>query len=186
MTIMTRFIRLFKADVHGVMDQLEDKGLLLSQYLREMENSLGQKKAQLRSLSERIDRWVAHTQRQTVEINKIDQDLDLALSKEKTDIARMLIRRRLGIEAAAGELEEQLSESKKQKACLVETIKDQQLQYETLKARAETWQRRSENDPFVSAARSFSVDGRSGQIRDEEIELELIRRKQALAQDGAA
>jgi len=112
--------------------------------------------------------------------------VDLALSKEKTDIARMLIRRRLGIEAAAGELEEQLSAAKKEKACLVETIKDQQLQYETLKARAETWQRRSENDPFVSAARSFSVDGRSGQIRDEEIELELIRRKQALAQDGAA
>ena len=33
MSIMTRFVRIFKADIHGVMDQLEDKGLLLKQYL---------------------------------------------------------------------------------------------------------------------------------------------------------
>ena len=34
MGIMTRFMRLCKADMHGVIDRLEDKGLLLKQYLR--------------------------------------------------------------------------------------------------------------------------------------------------------
>ena len=32
MGIMTRIMRLCKADLHGVMDQLEDKELLLKQY----------------------------------------------------------------------------------------------------------------------------------------------------------
>lgn len=185
MTIMTRCIRLFKADVHGVMDQLEDKELLLKQYLREMETSLDQKEAQLNTLSTRIDRLAAHTQRQTDEISKIDQDVDLALSKEKNDIARMLIRRRLDIEAAMGEIKHQISAASKEKASLVETVRDQQLQYETLKARAETWHRRSENEPFASAAQSFSTDVSAIHIRDEQIELELIRRKAALAKDGA-
>jgi len=40
MAILTRIIQLFKADIHGVMDQLEDQGLLLKQHLRDMEESL--------------------------------------------------------------------------------------------------------------------------------------------------
>ena len=43
MGIMSRMLRLWKADLHGVMDQLEDKALVLKQYLREMEVSLKQK-----------------------------------------------------------------------------------------------------------------------------------------------
>ena len=185
MTIMTRFIRLFKADVHGVMDQLEDKELLLKQYLREMETSLDQKEAHLNTLSTRIDRLDAHTRRQTDEINKIDQDVNLALSREKNDIARILIRRRLNIEAAVGDIKDQISAASKEKARLEETVREQQVQYETLKARAETWHQRSENEPFASAARSFPKDVSSIYIRDEQIELELIRCKAGLAKGGA-
>jgi phage shock protein A len=184
MTIMTRFARLFKADVHGVMDQLEDKGLLLRQYLREMETSLRQKEAQIRALSENIDRLTARTQRQKAEMAKIDQDVDLALSMEKDDIARKLIRRRLDIEAATGHLEEQIVDGSKEKARLTEIIRDQRLQYETFQARADTWQQQIGNESFASAARSFPDLETSTQIRDEEIELELIRRKKALAKEG--
>jgi phage shock protein A len=167
------------------MDQLEDKELLLKQYLREMETSLDQKKAQLKTLSARIDRLTVHTQHQTDEIDKIDQDVDLALSKEKNDIARMLIRRRLDVEAAVGKIKDQISAASNEKASLVETISDQELQYETLKARAETWHSLAENEPFADAARFFPTDVSSIQIRDEQIELELIRRKAVLAKDGA-
>jgi hypothetical protein len=43
MAILARIIRLFKADIHGVMDQIEDQGLLLKQHLRDMEDSLVQR-----------------------------------------------------------------------------------------------------------------------------------------------
>ena len=52
MGIMTRIMRVWRADLHGVMDQLEDKGLLLKQYLREMEDSLQQKTARCEQLTE--------------------------------------------------------------------------------------------------------------------------------------
>ena len=186
MTIITRFVRLFKADVHGVMDQLEDKGLLLRQYLREMETSLGQKERQLGALSERMDRLSSHMERNTAEMRKLDTDVDLALSKQKDEIARMLIRRHRNLEIAVGHQEEQLAAATLERTRLVEIIKDQRLQYETVQARSEAWHQRSVDKPFVDAARSFPGDHHPLNIRDEEIELELIRRKEALGKGGAA
>jgi phage shock protein A len=186
MAMMTRLVRLFKADVHGVMDQLEDKGLLLRQYLREMETSLGQKEGQLSALSERMDRLSTHVQRHRAEMRKLDKDVDLALSKEKDEIARMLIGRHRDLEIAVGHLEEQVAATSQESTRLVETIRSQKLQYETLQARAEAWQQRSADEAFFSAAQSFPGDRNPLDVRDDEIELELIRRKETLGKGGAA
>ena len=50
MAILTRIFRLFKADIHGVMDHIEDQGLLLKQHLRDMEESLVQKEAKIKQM----------------------------------------------------------------------------------------------------------------------------------------
>ena len=59
MGIMTRFTRLCKADLHGVLDQLEDKGLLLKQSLRDMESEIGRKETKLGQMTTERD----HTHR---------------------------------------------------------------------------------------------------------------------------
>ena len=53
MGIASRMVNIFKADVHGVVDQFEDQGLLLKQYLRDMAEALSQKEAELYSAQER-------------------------------------------------------------------------------------------------------------------------------------
>jgi len=108
MGIMTRMLRLCKADVHGVMDQLEDKGLLLKQYLREMQTSLGHKQRQVAALTQRIGRLGSQIARHREEMDKLEGDLNLALNKQKDDIARMLIRRRRALETASIHLKEQV------------------------------------------------------------------------------
>ena len=184
MTIMTRLVRLLKADVHGVMDQFEDRGLLLRQSLREMETSLGQKEARLKALSGCIGRLTRQAARHREEMEKLDQDVDLALSKAKDDIARMLIRRHLALESAVGLLKAQIQTTSTKKGKLAEIIRDQKLRYETLKAQAETWQQQGANDVPGTSARSFAGDGDPTAIRDEEIELALIRRKEAFKKQG--
>lgn len=186
MTLLTRFVRLFKADVHGVMDQMEDKRLLLRQYLREMETSLGRKEAQLASLGERIARMTDQAGRHRQEMDKLEKDLDLALSRDKDDIARMLIRRRRAFETAVGHLDGRIASLSREQTGLAETIAGQKLQYASLETRTEAYCRHASNDddPFTSAAQAFAFDRSPMEVRDEEIELELIRRKEALNRGG--
>ena len=47
MGIASRMVNIFKADIHGVMDQFEDRVLLLKQHLRDMAQTLNQKEADI-------------------------------------------------------------------------------------------------------------------------------------------
>jgi len=186
MAIMTRMLRLCKADAHGVMDQLEDKGLLLRQYLREMEASLAHKDQTLMHLTQRIERLAEQTARCSREMEKLEPDLDLALAKEKDDIARMLIRKRRTMDIAAARMEEQVAAMTREKARLSETLAGQRLQYETLKAKADAHCRRAGEHLFDEAAHPEGGRWVSPEPSEEEIELELLRRKESLGKGGAS
>lgn len=186
MGIMTRMLRLCKADVHGVMDQLEDKGLLLKQYLREMEASLGHKAQQVSTLTRRIGRLTGQISRHAGEMNKLERDLTLALQKEKDDIARMLIRRRRALEAASSHLKEQIDTMTHEKTQLSETLSQQRLQYETLKAKADTYCFQATDRLFETASGRHAGTVYSTEPVDEEIELELLTRKEALQKGGTS
>lgn len=184
MGIMTRILRVCKADVHGVMDQLEDKGLLLKQYLREMETNLGHKEQQVSSLTQRIGRLTGQITRQVKEMDKLERDLTLALEKEKDDIARMLIRRRRALETASSHLKEQVEAMTQEKIELSETLAHQRLQYDTLKAKAGSFCHQATDRLFETPSHHREGIFASVDSSDEEIELELLERKEALQKGG--
>jgi phage shock protein A len=177
-------LRLCKADVHGVMDQLEDKGLLLKQYLREMDADLNQKKREVKLLSQRIEDLERQIVRQGEEMKKIEGDLDLALEKEKNDIARMLIRQRQMLAAACQHLEAQVETGTREKEALKATLTDQKLQYETLKVKADAYCRRAGSRLLEAETNLKAEKWSSLEPREEEIELELLRRKETLREKG--
>ena len=72
MAIMTRLLRLWKADLHGVMDRMEDKGLLLKQYLREMEESLREKQARQQLLSRSLHQLEWDLEHRMQEVEKLE------------------------------------------------------------------------------------------------------------------
>jgi len=90
---MTRFVRIWKADVHGVMDQLEDKGLLLRQCLRDMEKDLEIKQEKLNRMKASLGQVRQELERHDRELAKHEQDLQVAIEKDRDDIARMLIKK---------------------------------------------------------------------------------------------
>lgn len=184
MGIMSRMFRLCKADVHGVMDQLEDKGLLLKQYLREMETSLGYKEQQVNALTQRSDRLKRQVANHSEEMQKLEQNLTLALKKQKDDIARILIRRRQALETASGQLKEQVETIAQEKTQLLETLASQHLQYETLKAKADAYCRRSGEHLFDTVVHHNTGDWTTVDANNEKIELELLQRKEALHKGG--
>ena len=93
MGILSRVVRLCKADLHGVMDQMEDKELLLKQHLREMQAVMAGRQARIDQLEDALGNgqrdWAMHAK----QVQALEEDLDLAVARGKDDIARMLIRK---------------------------------------------------------------------------------------------
>lgn len=184
MGILSRMLKLFKADVHGVMDQMEDKGLLLKQCLREMESELKEKQTRLTQITHSCQQVERDLYQRREEVRKLEKDLDLAVRKEKDDIARMLIRKRRTLEGSCEQLGYQIENLSVEKSHLAETLDQQRLQYDQLKIKVASFCRHSEQKGFEQAA--VAVDSLSGwqTPTQEEIELELLQRKEALQQGG--
>ena len=133
MGVFSRLFRLCKADLHGVMDQLEDKGLLLKQYLREMAFELDAKETQLEKISQTCRCLKNDLMRQEQMFQNLEKDLDLAICQEKDDIARVLIRKRCTLAMGQERLQLQLNTLKEEKDKISEKLMAQRLQYEQLK-----------------------------------------------------
>lgn len=171
--------------MHGVMEQLEDKSLLLKQYLREMETSLQQKHshaAQLRRTCEQIsnDLTVRAKERE-----KVEKDIELAIRKEKDEIARKLIRKRITLQTDGERLQAQLQQLQEESDRLSGVIDEQQRQYEQLKVKATAYCQQAELRTFESNSQAWAEPLGSSLISDDEVELELLRCKEAFSQGGA-
>lgn len=186
MGIMTRVLRLWKADMHGVMDQLEDKSLLLKQCLREMETSLELKQNRMRKLEricEQIRNDLSVREKERV---RLENDLDLAVRKEKDDIAKLLIRKQFAHKADSERLAAQLKQHEEQSQRLAHLLNEQQSQYEQLKIKAAGYLRETEQ-PFGDADDAvWSSVSATRMPSDEEVELALLRYKETLGQGGAS
>ena len=184
MSIFARILRLCKADLHGVMDQLEDKGLLLKQCLREMEESLKHKEVRLDQISrscEQIQRALAQRNEEAL---ALERDLDLAVSKEKDDIARMLVRKRRVLQGGSGQLQRQLETLTEEKSQVSGTLEKQRLQYDQLKAKAAAFCCQAEQYRYDDAMAACDDASAWRTPSEQEIELELLQRKEAARQGG--
>ena len=86
---------LLAADAHGVVESLEERSLLLKQYLREAERALDDERLRLESVRDdarRLAKTIADHERA---VAALDEDLALALAAGKDDLARFAIRRLL-------------------------------------------------------------------------------------------
>ncbi len=184
MGILSRIVRLCRSDLHGVMDQLEDKHLLLKQYLREMEDDLKHKRARLVRMEQDGQDLRRDLENRRQALGKMEEDLRLAVARDKDDIARMLIRRRRTLEAGCAGLQDRLDRLQEARNRLSETVGQQTLQYEQLKARADILHRQSRQDRNRPPDGFADSDWPWPAPSDEEVELELLQRKEALAPGG--
>ncbi len=180
MAIMTRFIRLCKADVHGVMDQLEDKGLLLKQHLRDMEENLEHKEARLRAMLGYREQAERQVDRHDKEIQKLEQDLTLAIQKDKDDFARFVIKKLKPLRSHREELRQHMEGLDKETAQFRDCLEEQRRQYEQLQLKAASFLQRSEREEWEEAIFTVAPMRAWAEPSEEEVELELLALKEAL------
>jgi len=180
MGIFTRIVRICKADIHGVMDQLEDQGLLLKQHLRDMEKALSQKEARLKKLLASRRQTLQEMDKHKEEIKKIEQDLTISIEKDRDDIARMLIRKLKPMTLHRDELHRHMVAMDREIDQMQEIVEKQRQQYEQFLLKSKAFDHKREQQEWEKHMSSFVPERMSQDIPDEEIELELIQRKEAI------
>jgi phage shock protein A len=124
------------------------------------------------------------------EVQKLGGDLDLALHKEKDDIARLLIRKRRSLDGSCDQLKHQIEALTKENDRLSETLARQRLHYDGLKLKVTAFRQQAQAAGYADAIafdEAIAPEGSPqpwGAPTEEEIELELLQRKEALQEGG--
>ncbi len=177
MSIATRFARLWKADLHGVMESIEDKGLLLKQCLREMQDELESKEAALNTLVKKKEKAKQEQETLQQENSKVEKDLEAAVNMDKDDISRFLIKKRLLLCRHLQELANHIQRLEQDIMHAREAVAARKAQYEQIQLRASEFFRTAENKEWEHLFSEIILPTTFQEPSDEEVELELLKRK---------
>ena len=180
MGIMTRMINIFKADIHSVMDQLENREFMLKQHLRDMGEILARKDARLKRMLVSKSRMQHQQEKYRQQCQTLEQDLTAAIQKDKAQIARLLIRKLKPLKRMLDELDRTGRSLSAEIVSLQEGLEQQRMQYEQLRYRSLTYFRKSEMPPWESVLSPLAADETIAEMTAKEVDLELLRRKEAL------
>lgn len=180
MALINRISRLFKADFHAVLDQIEEPEALLKQAIRDMEDELAAAEQRIALKAHDQEALTVRKDELQSAIVDIDGELDLCFESEKDDLARGLIRKKLEAERLLKRLnsnhaanEQYLSEQRAR-------LDENNATLEGLRQKAELFMQRppvhksgsSEFDDVAWMAREMTVG-------DDEIEIAYLREKSA-------
>lgn len=180
MSIATRFVRLWKADLHGVMESIEDKGLLLKQCLREMQDELECKEAALNTLVKKKEKARQEQESLHKENSKVEKDLEAAVSMGKDDISRFLIKKRLLLCRHLQELDNHTKRLEQDIMNAQEAVTARKSQFEQVQLRASEFFRSAENKEWEHMFSEIIPPATFQEPSGEEVELELLKRKKKL------
>jgi phage shock protein A len=98
MALINRISRLFKADFHAVLDQIEEPEQLLKQAIRDMEDDLANTEQRINLCAHDQDALSGRKHELESAFAEIDAQLDLCFESKKDDLAKSLIRKKLEAE----------------------------------------------------------------------------------------
>ncbi|MCP4334989.1 MAG: hypothetical protein GY785_20235 [Gammaproteobacteria bacterium] len=174
MALVTRLTRLFQADFHAVLDRIEEPDLQLKQAVREMQLALDQDRQGQRLLQHQAAQLAKSVSSMTASLTALDEELDICLAAKKDDLARDLVRRKLGAEKQLRTTGEQSARVELQQHAMERQIEEQGQQLDSMKQKLELLV--SCNDNPLGA-----TPGQGDTIRSEEVEIALLREKERRA-----
>ena len=180
MGIMTRLAKIFRADIHGVMDLMEDQGLLLKQHLRDMEEALSLNEVKLNNMLVSRKQAREEYDKYNRQSEALEQDLTVAVQKNKNTIARMLIRKIKPLNSLRNELAGHIKTFDEEILNYQNHLDQQRLHYEQLKHRSIKFFHQTQMQEWHDDMSTIVTSGQYSDLSEEEIELELLKRKEAL------
>lgn len=177
MVLISRISRLFRADLHAVLDRIEEPELLLRQAIREMEDSLVQDEQRSRLLQQEQRQLSSRQNQFEQELKQIKEKLGICFRSNEEDLARKLIRRRLETKQFCNHLSEK-------RKTLEDSIGELSSQLEQNRARLDSMRQKAEllitDDQGQHPEDDWSMP--DYRIADEDVEVAFLREKQQRSQ----
>lgn len=174
MALIHRVTRLFTADLHAVLDRIEEPEVLLRQAIREMEEELAASEQRMQSL--RRESEALQRRRDGIEqsLDGVDEQLDVCFASGEESLARSLIRRRLEAERVLSALAERREATEKLIGETQTTLTENRAHLESLRQKAELLT----EDARVQAP---GGDEPAFNVGADEVEVVFLREKQRRA-----
>lgn len=178
MALINRISRLFKADFHAVLDQIEEPEALLKQAIRDMEDDLASTEQGIRLCAHDQEALTQRKGELESAISDFDVQLDLCFDSGKDDLAKNIIRKKLEAERLLKRLNKNLAVNAKHLDEQRTLLEQNSATLESLRQKAELFAQQaparndgnSEFDDITWMAREMAVG-------DDEVEIAYLREK---------
>lgn len=137
MTLITRLTKLLKADMHAVLDKVEEPSALLKQSIREMEDAIASDERQVRLWQCEQEQLVKKIEQLTSTLADLEDKGELCFKSQKDDLARAMVKRKLETLQAKTKLEETLNIIKENSIRLSSQLIEQHEQLAEIKQKSE-------------------------------------------------
>jgi len=170
MSLMTRFARLFRADLNALLDRAEEPETLLRLSLREMEEALEEDRRHSLALARRREALAAALAERGHTVQNLLAETALCLDAGQDGLARGAVKRRLEAERALQALGRQRAALDTEWAEGQARIAENQRRLEAIRQQAEA---------LALLGHTGADDWRGdGPVDDDEVEVALLREKQ--------
>jgi len=137
MALINRMSRLLTADVHAVLDRIEEPDVLLKHAIREMEEELARNEQRIRVLEH--DRGALADRHRKVQalLAELATELDVCFAAGNDELARKVLKRRLETERLERQMIERREIVDKDLAASRKTVDEQREQLDVMRQKAE-------------------------------------------------
>lgn len=179
MALINRLTRLIKADLHTVIEQLEEPIMLLKQSVREMEEALQEEQQQLKQLQHQLSKTTTHSQTIKSSISETNEELNTCFDAGNEALARLLIKRKLEAQQRQKALNSRESDIQQAIEQHQQRINEQQPRLEAMQQKLELLA--TEASQQISEPPSTN-NWPATTITEADVEVALLREKQQRSQ----
>lgn len=176
MSILTRISRLFKADIHGILDNLEQPEIILQQSIRDMQNEVDKAEIIISELDMQQAKFEQKHQSLKIALKELHSQLQFCLQENNESLSKSVIRKKLQVDSSLKELAGQLANILEEKKLKTSETEERKERLQVIRDKLALF---TEKTSFNES--TLAADLNSG-ITQDDIELAFLYEKQAYAQ----
>lgn len=179
MTLINRISRLFKADVHGILDAIEEPEAMLKQAFREMEEVLFEQSRKLEEVKQRQEVQAREKEETQQSIRELAQSVALCFESGNETLAKNLVRKKLEMEHVEKEHTQRSESLLKEREILERSIAERSMQLKEL----------TEKHRVLTGELKHSRTGSGSLLKtavsEEDVEVAFLREKRRFSEQSA-